>query len=99
LLFLYWLNATPASRRFPGISDERVELRAMHVRTDFASESELLDRVMDKGIVVEVWDQLGLAAIDLSQMRITVSVLQLFARGQGSSYRPGYFFKVDRHGR
>ena len=69
-----------------------------HVRTDFASESELLDRVMDKGIVVEVWDQLGLPAIDLSEMRVTVSVLQLFARGRSSSYRPGYFIKVDRQG-
>jgi hypothetical protein len=69
----------------------------MRVSTDFASESELLDRVMDKGIVVEVWDRVDLPAIDLSGMLITVSVFQLFAEGKGPSFRPSYFMKADPH--
>jgi len=73
-----------------------MEFCAMHVSTEFASESELLDRVMDKGIVVEVWDRVRLPAIDLSGMRVTVSVLQLFAKGKGPAFRPGYFIKLDR---
>jgi hypothetical protein len=67
----------------------------MHLSTEFASDSELLDRVMDKGIVVEVWDQLGLAAVDLSGVRVTISVLQLFETGRHAGFRPGYFMKVD----
>jgi len=70
----------------------------MHLSTDFASDSELLDRVMDKGIVVEVWDRVGLSGIDLSGMRVSVSVLQLFAKGRGPAFRPGYFIKLDRRG-
>ena len=31
----------------------------MHLSTDFASVDELLDRVMDKGIVIEALDRLG----------------------------------------
>jgi hypothetical protein len=30
----------------------------MLLSTDFASENDLLDRIMDRGIVVEVWDQI-----------------------------------------
>jgi len=67
----------------------------MHLSTEFASDNELLDRVMDKGIVVEVWDQLGLAAVDLAGMRVTISVLQLFDEGQHTAFRPGYFLKVE----
>ncbi len=32
----------------------------MLLSSDFASEGDLLDRVMEKGIVVEVWDRLEL---------------------------------------
>ena len=67
----------------------------MHLSTEFASDSELLDRIMDKGIVVEVWDQLGLAAVDLAGMRVSISVLQLFGEGKHTPFRPGYFLKVE----
>ena len=67
----------------------------MHLSTEFASDNELLDRVMDKGIVVEVWDQLGLAAIDLAGMHVSISVLQVFDEGKHRQFRPGYFLKVE----
>lgn len=68
----------------------------MHLSTDFASETDLLDRVIDKGIVVEVWDRLGAGGIDLTGMRVTVSALQLFVRGKNAAFAPTYFLKVDR---
>jgi len=67
----------------------------MRLSTEFASEHDLLDRVMDKGIVVEVWDQLGLAAIDMAGMRVTVSSIRLFTEGRNPPFRAGYFWKVD----
>ncbi|HET9285323.1 MAG TPA: gas vesicle protein GvpJ [Candidatus Angelobacter sp.] len=68
----------------------------MHLSTDFATENDLLDRVMDKGIVVEVWDRLGLAAIDVTRMQISVSMVQLFIKGKNPPAAPTYFMKVDR---
>lgn len=67
----------------------------MHLTTDFASEHDLLDRVMDKGIVVEVWDQLGLPAIDMTGMRVSVSSIRLFTEGRNPPFRAGYFWKVE----
>ena len=63
--------------------------------TDFASESDLLDRVMDKGIVVEVWDQLGLAAIDMTDMQVSISSIRLFTEGRNPPFRAGYFWKTE----
>lgn len=67
----------------------------MHLSTEFATDNDLLDRVMDKGIVVEVWDRLGLGGIDLTGMHVTVSVLQLFAKGKNMVLEPTYFLKVE----
>jgi hypothetical protein len=67
----------------------------MHLSTEFASERDLLDRVMDKGIVVEVWDQLELAAIDMTEMQISVSSLRLFTEGRNPPLRAGYFWRVE----
>ncbi|HKD82375.1 MAG TPA: hypothetical protein VKH81_21980 [Candidatus Angelobacter sp.] len=67
----------------------------MHLSTEFASETDLLDRILDKGIVVEVWDRLGLAAIDVSVMQVSVSLLQLFVKGQNSPSEPTYFLKLE----
>jgi len=67
----------------------------MLLSTQFASESDLLDRVMDKGIVVEVWDQLGLAAIDMTGMRVSVASVRLFTDGRNPPFRAGYFWKVE----
>jgi len=65
----------------------------MHLSTDLASDSDLLDRVMDGGIVVEVWDQLGLAAIDIKEMHVSIAALQIFGTGTGPAFRAGYFVK------
>lgn len=67
----------------------------MHLSTEFASERDLLDRVMDKGIVVEVWDRLGLPGIDMSGMRVSVSSIRLFTEGRNPPFRAGYFWKVE----
>ncbi|MGZ4831110.1 MAG: gas vesicle protein GvpJ [Candidatus Angelobacter sp.] len=67
----------------------------MLLSTDFASESDLLDRVMDKGIVVEVWDQLGLAAIDMTDMQVSISSIRLFTEGRNPPFRAGYFWKAE----
>ncbi|HEY7403567.1 MAG TPA: gas vesicle protein GvpJ [Candidatus Angelobacter sp.] len=67
----------------------------MHLSTEFATDTDLLDRVMDKGIVVEVWDRLGPGGIDLTGMQIRVSVLQLFARGKNVVFEPTYFLRVE----
>ena len=67
----------------------------MHLSMEFASESDLLDRVMEKGIVVEVWDRVGLAAIDMTGMLVTISVFQLFTEGKAPAFRLGYFRKVE----
>lgn len=66
----------------------------MHLSTEFATDADLLDRIMDKGLVVEVWDRLRLAGIDLTGMRVTVSMLQLFDRGKNAKREPSYFLKV-----
>ncbi|HKV94247.1 MAG TPA: hypothetical protein VJW20_16990 [Candidatus Angelobacter sp.] len=68
----------------------------MHLSTDFATESDLLDRMMDKGIVVEVWDRLGLAAIDVTDMQVTVSSIQLFIKGKNPPSQATHFMKADR---
>ncbi|HZD95371.1 MAG TPA: hypothetical protein VE133_14010 [Candidatus Sulfotelmatobacter sp.] len=62
--------------------------------TEFASDSDLLDRIMEKGIVIEVWDRVGLGALDITGMRITISVLQLFMRGKNPPFRAGHFLKT-----
>lgn len=67
----------------------------MHLGTEFATDTDLLDRVMDKGIVVEVWDRMGAAGIDLTGMHVTISLLQLFTKGKNLPPRPTYFLKVE----
>lgn len=66
----------------------------MHLSTEFATETDLLDMMMEKGIVVEVWDRVGLALTDVSQMRITVSLLQLFTEGKNPPFRVGHFLRI-----
>lgn len=66
----------------------------MHLSTEFATESELVDLVMEKGIVVEVWDRVGLPAIDVSKMRVSVSVIQLFTKGKNPPFRMGHFLRI-----
>jgi hypothetical protein len=66
----------------------------MLLSTDFASLSDLLDRVMDQGIVVEVWDRLDLAGIDMTGMRVTISEFQLFGKGKTLPFRTGYYSRV-----
>jgi hypothetical protein len=56
---------------------------------------DLLDRVMDKGIVVEVWDQVELAAIDMTEMQISVSSIRLFSEGRNPPFRAGYVWRVE----
>ena len=67
----------------------------MLLSTDFASDRDLLDRVMDRGIVVEVWDRLGLAAIDMKQMHISISMVQLFDRGKKPTFRRHFLPRVE----
>jgi len=50
---------------------------------------------LDKGIVVEVWDQVGLPNIDMTGMHVTISLLQLFHKGINPPAPTGYFWKVD----
>ena len=68
---------------------------SMLLSTDFASESDLLDRVIDQGIVIEAWDRVALLGIDMRGMRVTVSELQLFGEGKRLPFRAGYFAKVE----
>jgi hypothetical protein len=85
----------PILRRFKKTSNEPTGAVRMHVSTEFASEHDLLDHVMDKGIVVEVWDQLGLAAIDMTAMRVSVSSIRLFTEGRNPPFRAGHFWKAE----
>jgi hypothetical protein len=66
----------------------------MHLSTEFATHSDLMDLVMEKGIVVEVWDRVGLALTDVSTMRVTVSVVQLFTEGKNPPFRTGHFLRI-----
>ena len=66
----------------------------MLLSTDSASESDLLERVMDQGIVIELWDRLTLSGIDMAGMRITVAEFQLFGKGKRLPFRTGYFSKT-----
>ena len=50
----------------------------MLLSSDFASETDLLDRVMEKGIVVEVWDRVELTGIDMTGMQVSISSIRLF---------------------
>jgi len=67
----------------------------IHISTEYASDRDLLDRILDKGIVVEVWDQVGLPNIDMTGMHVTISLLQLFHKGINPPAPTGYFWKVD----
>src|SRR5436309_11552580 len=67
----------------------------MLLSSDFASESDLLDRVMEKGIVVEVWDRVELAGIDMTGMQVSISSIRLFTEGRNPPFRAGYFWKVE----
>jgi hypothetical protein len=67
----------------------------MLLSTDFASESDLLDRIMDRGIVVEVWDRLQLGGIDMTGMRISVAEFQLFGKGATLPFRSRYFSRAE----
>jgi hypothetical protein len=67
----------------------------MHVRTELASDSDLLDLVIEKGIVVEAWDRLGQGGIDLTGTRVSVSSILLFNEGRNRPLRTGYFWKSD----
>ena len=67
----------------------------MHVSTELASDSDLLDRVMEKGIVVEAWDRLGQGGIDLTGMRVSISSILLFNEGRNPPFRAGYFWKTE----
>jgi hypothetical protein len=66
----------------------------MHHSTEFATDTDLLDRIMEKGIVIEVWDRVGLAALDVTEMQVTISVLQLFIKGINPPFRAGHFLKI-----
>lgn len=66
----------------------------MLLSTDFASESDLLDRVMDRGIVVEVWDRLEVCGIDMRGMQVTISELHLFGQSKTLPFRTGYFSRL-----
>ena len=70
-------------------------VREMLLSSDFASESDLLDRMMEKGIVVEVWDRVELAGIDMTGMHVSVSSIRLFTEGRNPPFRAGYFWKVE----
>lgn len=67
----------------------------MHLSTESASDADLLDRVMDNGIVVEIWDKMGAAGIDLTGVVVTISALHLFAKGRNPPFRAGHFWKVE----
>jgi hypothetical protein len=66
----------------------------MHLSTEFASETDLVDLVMEKGIVVEVWDRVVLAITDVTKMRVTVSEVQMFSQGENPPFRAGHFLRT-----
>jgi hypothetical protein len=100
LAYSYWHSCFPG-RRVAGFgaalkrSEESMGAVRMLLSTEFASESDLLDRVMEQGIVVEVWDRVELGGIDMTGMRISVSSIRLFSEGRNPPFRAGYFWKVE----
>jgi hypothetical protein len=90
-----WQKGCQVLRRFTKRPEEPRGAVRMLLSTDFASESDLLDRVMEQGIVVEVWDRVELAGIDMTGMRISVSSIRLFTEGRNPPFRAGYFWKVE----
>jgi hypothetical protein len=80
------------SKKASGKSKEAVR---MHLSTEFASQHDLLDRIMEKGIVVEVWDRVALGGIDVTGMNISVSSIRLFAEGRNPPFRAGYHWRVE----
>jgi hypothetical protein len=91
----FWQKGCQALRRFENVLKSQRERCAMLLSTEFASESDLLDRVMEQGIVVEVWDRVELGGIDMTGMRISVSSIRLFTEGRNPPFRAGYFWKVE----
>jgi hypothetical protein len=89
-----WQKGCQALRRFKHPEEPTGAVR-MLLSTEFASESDLLDRVMEQGIVVEVWDRVELGGIDMTGMRISVSSIRLFSEGRNPPFRAGYFWKVE----
>ncbi len=66
----------------------------MQYSTEFATDTELLDQIMEKGIVVEVWDRIGLALANISEMQVTVSALTLFIKGKNPPFGERHFLKI-----
>jgi hypothetical protein len=85
----------PFLRRFKNPSKKSREAVRMHLGTEFASEHDLLDRIMEKGIVVEVWDRLELSGIDMTGMNVSVSSIRLFSEGRNPPFRAGYSWKIE----
>lgn len=54
----------------------------MHTATEFASVLDLLDRMLDKGIVVDMSDRVRLSALDLPQqsIRVVISSIQIILK-------------------
>ena len=69
----------------------------MLLSTDFASEKDLLDRIMDCGIVVEALDRLQIAGIDMRGMHLSVTEVHLFGRGMTLPFRQRYFSRTESH--
>jgi len=67
----------------------------MLLSSDFASDSDLFDRMMEKGIVVEVWNRVELAGIDMTGMQVSVVSSLLFTECRNPPFRAGYFWKVE----
>jgi hypothetical protein len=96
-LLFPWQTVAKVLRRFTETRWIEVEgsCALMLLSTDFASESDLLDRVMENGIVVEVWDRVELGGIDMTGMQVSVSSIRLFTEGRNPPFRAGYFWKVE----
>lgn len=95
LLFPWQMTASSFAPLHREILKKSRRVVRMHLSTEFASKSDLLDRIMEKGIVVEVWDRVELAGIDMTGMQVSVSSIRLFTEGRNPPFRAGYFWRVE----
>jgi hypothetical protein len=95
LLFPWQMAAKSFAPLYQNLEEVDGSCARMLLSSDFASESDLLDRVMEKGIVVEVWDRVELAGIDMTGMQVSVSSIRLFTEGRNPPFRAGYFWRVE----
>jgi hypothetical protein len=73
---LAWKSLLPRTSRFVPANFEKEELSMAKVQksTDSSSLAEVVDRILDKGIVIDAWAKVALVGIELLSIEARVVI-------------------------